>query len=175
MQVDDILLSKLEKLSFLKVSDDKREEIKEHYHDRLNKAIMIGESLQKKSQKAYKEAALFLAKIANYDDAQIKRISFKVLAKHVDNITKIKAENNTKEFAMMYSILLQAYVFSVEFEVGEVYVMRENNNLAKKKKKIAWIKVHQLWFSRMDENMDEIIRILVKMENKLHAEQTMIA
>ena len=29
MQVDDELLSKLEKLSFLKVSDDKREEIKE--------------------------------------------------------------------------------------------------------------------------------------------------
>ena len=28
MQVDDALLSKLEKLSFLKVSDDKREEIK---------------------------------------------------------------------------------------------------------------------------------------------------
>ncbi|MEA1983860.1 MAG: Asp-tRNA(Asn)/Glu-tRNA(Gln) amidotransferase subunit GatC [Campylobacterota bacterium] len=29
MQVDDALLTKLEKLSFLKVSDDKREEIKE--------------------------------------------------------------------------------------------------------------------------------------------------
>jgi len=29
MQVDDALLSKLEKLSFLKISDDKREEIKE--------------------------------------------------------------------------------------------------------------------------------------------------
>ncbi|MEA2072269.1 MAG: Asp-tRNA(Asn)/Glu-tRNA(Gln) amidotransferase subunit GatC [Campylobacterota bacterium] len=29
MQVDDELLAKLEKLSFLKVSDDKREEIKE--------------------------------------------------------------------------------------------------------------------------------------------------
>ena len=29
MQVDDALLSKLEKLSFLQVSDDKREEIKE--------------------------------------------------------------------------------------------------------------------------------------------------
>ncbi|MEN8303803.1 MAG: Asp-tRNA(Asn)/Glu-tRNA(Gln) amidotransferase GatCAB subunit C, partial [Campylobacterota bacterium] len=28
MQVDDALLSRLEKLSFLKVSDDKREEIK---------------------------------------------------------------------------------------------------------------------------------------------------
>ncbi len=29
MQVDDALLSKLEKLSYLKISDDKREEIKE--------------------------------------------------------------------------------------------------------------------------------------------------
>ncbi|MDQ7043693.1 MAG: Asp-tRNA(Asn)/Glu-tRNA(Gln) amidotransferase subunit GatC [Sulfurimonas sp.] len=29
MQVDDALLSKLEKLSFLKINDDKREEIKE--------------------------------------------------------------------------------------------------------------------------------------------------
>nr|WP_321265835.1 Asp-tRNA(Asn)/Glu-tRNA(Gln) amidotransferase subunit GatC [uncultured Sulfurimonas sp.] len=29
MQVDDALLAKLEKLSFLKISDDKREEIKE--------------------------------------------------------------------------------------------------------------------------------------------------
>ena len=29
MQVDDVLLSKLEKLSYLKISDDKREEIKE--------------------------------------------------------------------------------------------------------------------------------------------------
>ncbi len=29
MQVDDALLSKLEKLSFLQISDDKREEIKE--------------------------------------------------------------------------------------------------------------------------------------------------
>ncbi len=29
MQVDDVLLSKLEKLSFLKIDEDKREEIKE--------------------------------------------------------------------------------------------------------------------------------------------------
>ena len=29
MQVDDILLSKLEKLSFLQINSDKREEIKE--------------------------------------------------------------------------------------------------------------------------------------------------
>jgi len=29
MQVDDLLLAKLEKLSFLKISDDKRDEIKE--------------------------------------------------------------------------------------------------------------------------------------------------
>jgi len=36
MQVDDALLSKLEKLSFLKVSDDKREEIKGQLSEIMN-------------------------------------------------------------------------------------------------------------------------------------------
>ena len=36
MQVDDALLSKLEKLSFLKVSDDKREEIKSQLSEIMN-------------------------------------------------------------------------------------------------------------------------------------------
>lgn len=36
MQVDDALLSKLEKLSFLKVSDDKREEIIEQLSEIVN-------------------------------------------------------------------------------------------------------------------------------------------
>jgi len=154
---------------------NKVEEIKEHYHSKLNEAIKMGKSIQSKSQKAYKEAALFLEKVENYSDKQIKKISFNILSKYVNEITNIKKENNSKEFAMMYSLLLQAYVFSVEFDVGEVYVMSENNDLAKKKKKIAWIKVHQLWFSRMDENISEILKILVKIEKKLHSEQTMIS
>ncbi len=36
MQVDDALLSKLEKLSFLKVSDDKRDEIKGQLSEIMN-------------------------------------------------------------------------------------------------------------------------------------------
>ena len=36
MQVDDALLTKLEKLSFLKVSDDKREEIKGQLSEIMN-------------------------------------------------------------------------------------------------------------------------------------------
>jgi aspartyl-tRNA(Asn)/glutamyl-tRNA(Gln) amidotransferase subunit C len=36
MQVDDALLTKLEKLSFLKVSDDKREEIKTQLSEIMN-------------------------------------------------------------------------------------------------------------------------------------------
>ena len=36
MQVDDALLTKLEKLSFLKVSDDKREEIKSQLSEIMN-------------------------------------------------------------------------------------------------------------------------------------------
>jgi len=36
MQVDDALLTKLEKLSFLKVSDDKRDEIKEQLSEIMN-------------------------------------------------------------------------------------------------------------------------------------------
>jgi aspartyl-tRNA(Asn)/glutamyl-tRNA(Gln) amidotransferase subunit C len=36
MQVDDTLLAKLEKLSFLKVSDDKRDEIKEQLSEIMN-------------------------------------------------------------------------------------------------------------------------------------------
>jgi len=36
MKVDDTLLAKLEKLSFLKVSDDKRDEIKEQLSEIMN-------------------------------------------------------------------------------------------------------------------------------------------
>ncbi len=36
MQVDDALLTKLEKLSFLKVSDDKRDEIKDQLSEIMN-------------------------------------------------------------------------------------------------------------------------------------------
>jgi len=36
MQVDDALLTRLEKLSFLKVSDDKRDEIKEQLSEIMN-------------------------------------------------------------------------------------------------------------------------------------------
>lgn len=36
MQVDDALLTKLEKLSYLKISDDKREEIKEQLSEIVN-------------------------------------------------------------------------------------------------------------------------------------------
>jgi len=43
MQVDDALLAKLEKLSFLKVSEDKREEIKEQLSQIMNFVDNLGE------------------------------------------------------------------------------------------------------------------------------------
>ncbi len=43
MQVDDALLSKLEKLSFLKVSDDKRDEIKEQLSEIMSFVDNLGE------------------------------------------------------------------------------------------------------------------------------------
>jgi len=43
MQVDDALLAKLEKLSFLKVNDEKREEIKEQLSEIMNFVDNLGE------------------------------------------------------------------------------------------------------------------------------------
>ena len=43
MQVDDALLTKLEKLSFLKVSDDKREEIKEQLSEIMSFVDNLGQ------------------------------------------------------------------------------------------------------------------------------------
>jgi len=43
MQVDDALLAKLEKLSFLKINDEKREEIKEQLSEIMNFVDNLGE------------------------------------------------------------------------------------------------------------------------------------
>ncbi len=43
MQVDDALLTKLEKLSFLKVNDDKRDEIKEQLSEIMTFVDNLGE------------------------------------------------------------------------------------------------------------------------------------
>ena len=60
----------------------------------------------------------------------------------------------------MYATLLLAYVASFEFKVSEVYVMRDHTDLAKKLKKIEWIKIHQEWLFRLVVNIDAIVKVI---------------
>ncbi len=150
------------------LSNDEIENIQNTYHDRLNDAISLGKKIQKRAAKAYDKATLFLEKIEAYSEEEIsQKLSFKELELYVDNITKIKEYTNKKAFMQMYALLLKAYVHNVEFDVAEVYVMPEKSMLEKKYKQIAWIKVHQVWLSRISENIQEILLILEKAEDRL--------
>lgn len=172
----DILKNKKKKkkITLQRLLEKEKNIIKENYHTKLQDAITIGEKVYKKAQKTYKKADIFLKKVENYNDDMLSKVSFKELSIYVENITKLKEAYNNKKFNQMYTLLLQAYVLSMEFDVAEVYVMHENNELSKKKKQIAWIKIHQEWISRIDENLGEVIKKLKDAEEKI-SDKIMVA
>ncbi len=131
------------------------------FKEKEHEAIKIGKSMSKRALKVFKESDEFLGEIKNYSGDEIgEKVTFKKLDKLIEGISNTKEKYNGERFSAMYATLLLAYVVNHEFDVAKVYVMRENNDLAKKLKKIEWIRVHQEWLFRVYTNVDAILELL---------------
>ncbi len=160
-----------ERITLELLSQNKREMIQQNYYKKLEYAIKMGEKVSKLAHKAHEKSAQFLKKVEDYSDKQLlENISLNELSLYVNNINKVNKMYKKEDFLEMYSLLLQAYVMTVEFDICEVYVMPEETELAIKKKKVAWIRVHQTWLSRIEENLTEILKVLKKSHASLQDE-----
>jgi len=177
--ISEKIIKNAEKKHQIILSNPSQEEIEknqEKLHTKLEEAIKLAKDMIKISSKAHKEANQFLTTIENYTDQQIiQKISLKKLSKYVNKITNIKERHNGEDFLKMYGLILMASVGNLEFLVAEVYVMRENNELAKKQKKIAWIKVHQKWLSTITSNLEESMQILENAHIQLQSKELSLA
>jgi len=152
---------KKHQITLSKPSQEAIDKNQEKLYSKLEEAINLAKDMIKITSKAHTEADKFLTTIENYTDQQIiQKISLKKLSKYVNKITHIKERHNSEAFLKMYGLILMASVGNLEFLVAEVYVMRENNELAKKQKKIAWISIHQKWLSTITSNLEESLAIL---------------
>ena len=131
------------------------------FREGQNKAIKIGKNMSKRANKVFKLLKIFLIEIQDYSVDEINdKVDFNILDELIDKITTIKEKYNDESFSKMYATLLLAYVASFEFKVSEVYVMRDHTDLAKKLKKIEWIKIHQEWLFRLVVNIDAIVKVI---------------
>jgi len=139
----------------ISVSSLSQEEISkslQHFYSRVGEAISIGKSMQKQSEKLY----------SKIDKTLQKSSSENSIDKLLDSITEVKNKYNSEEFTGMYANLLNGYVTNHEYEVADVYVMRDNTQKAKLSKKIAWLKVHQEWLYRVYTNLEAVLELLEK-------------
>jgi len=133
------------------------------FKTKKEEAIKVGQSMVKQSKKVYLEFDSFLNSIKNYSDDEIlEKVSLGKLTKLISGISAVKDKYNNENFSSFYGTLLLAYVINHEFDVAQVYVMRDHTELAKKKKNIAWIQVHHEWLQRVYTNVEEIIKLLKK-------------
>lgn len=154
---------KKELISLHKPLEKNIKENLEQYKLKKMEIEKIGKSMHKRSKKLYNEFQDFLLKIKDYSDEMILfQITDSKLDFYREELRKVKNKYNDEKFTMVYGSLLNAYIINFEYEVAEVYVMRENTELAKKKKKIAWIRVHKEWLYRVFTNIEAALKILEK-------------
>lgn len=138
------------------------------FKTKVNEAISIGLSMQKKAEKLYKKIDTFLNSLNEDKYLQsVKDIPMKTLNSLIDEIGEIKEKYNDKAFTSIYGTLLLAYVINHEYEVANVYVMRENSDEAHRLKKVEWLKVHHEWLYRVYINVEEIIKLFEESQEKL--------
>lgn len=163
-EVCDTLVDKTHKKEKIKLDIPSKESIKEHldkFKCKREEAVKIGKSMSKNANKVFNEFSQYLNEIKDFDHEDIEtKVSMKKLDKMISKISEIKLRYNDAKFADMYATLLLAYVINHEFDVAQVYVMRDNTELAKKLKKIEWIRVHSEWLYRLYTNIDAIVLLL---------------
>ncbi|MDA7818225.1 DUF115 domain-containing protein [Sulfurimonas sp.] len=130
------------------------------FKDKVNIAISIGENMRENSEKLYIKIDKLLKDID--DDLYLQGNIVEKVNSLMDDIKDIKIEYNDKNFADFYGSLLLGYIANHEYEIANVYMMREHNNKAKNLKKVEWLKVHHEWLYRLCINLDEIIKLLKK-------------
>jgi len=152
---------KKELISLEKPSQSSIDQNLKKFKEKKKEAHKIGKDMSKRALKVLKKFDIFLHEIDNYSDEDIiSKVSTKKLTSLVEDISEIKEKYNNSKFSKMYGTLLLAYVINHEFDVAKVYVMRDNTELAKKLKKIEWIKIHHEWLYRLCKNIDAIVDLL---------------
>ncbi len=128
------------------------------FRKKLEESITIGESMRKSSEKLYIKIDTFIKKTGQ--NLELDTISMKKVDSLIKEITQIKERYNHEKFSSMFATLLLGYVINHEYEVAQVYIMRENTKEAQILKKIEWLKVHHEWLYRVSINLDEILKLL---------------
>ncbi len=129
-----------------------------HFRDKVAEALTIGKNMRKSSEKLYIKIDTFIKKIG--EDVDVESISMKKVASLIQGITQIKERYNHQKFTSVFGTLLMGYVINHEYEVAQVYMMRENTHEAKVLKHVEWLKVHHEWLYRVSINLDEILKLL---------------
>jgi len=130
--------------------------------------IKLAKSVSKKSHKIFNDIEMFLKNIENLNDNNsINKISVKEIDRLYEKIMDVRKKYNSKVFVDTFSLLLSAYVNSLEYDIAKVHVMRENTPEAVKLKKINFIKIHYEWTYRLFMSLNEIIKIIEEsLENR---------
>lgn len=152
----DKKLIKLEKPSLEKIEASELQ-----FKTKKEEGKVIGMQMSLDAKALYDEFDIFLKSIEEYsDDDIVDNLNMADLNILIDKITAIKDRYNDPSFANMYGTLLIPYVKNHEYNVAVVYVMRDHSELAKKRKKIEWVRVHQEWMQRIYSNLDAIVKLL---------------
>ncbi|NOX15372.1 MAG: motility associated factor glycosyltransferase family protein [Epsilonproteobacteria bacterium] len=138
--------------------------------EKLNIAIDIGKSMQKRVKKLLIKVTNEIKKYKNINIDEIyDYIDIKDVYKMIEELKKIRKKYYGETFQSFYTYLISPILTHVEFDLATIDTLPENNDKEKVIKNWKTILVHHEWLLRVFSNLEKIIKILESKKEELRS------